>query len=484
LISKSYAAGETIISRGDIVTPLVIEALQTYNLLRPPDIWQQIAIRSLLVVILASTLTLYAFQVHPEQIRIPRQALSLSLLFILATFGMQFMTPGPTFLPYLFPGATLPMVLAVLFSPGMGIMSALISGALGGFLAPRGLELGLYIMVSGSMAALVIGRAERLSSFFWAGIASSVAAAIIVIIFRLPDPATDIIGKALLVGVAIISGLLSASIGFGLLLLVSSFLGITTNLQLIELSRPDHPLLQLILQNAPGTYQHSLQVANLAEQAARAIGANPFLTRVGALYHDVGKALRPQFFIENQVPGQNVHEQLDPTTSASVILAHVNDGLELASRYRLPDNVRAFITEHHGTSNVSYQYHAAIEAVGGDKNRVDVRDFMYPGPAPSSRETAVLMLADGVEAKARADKPQNAEEIDQLVRWVIEDRLAKGQLSRTELTLKDLDTIRASFVKTLRNIYHPRIRYPEAALQETVPTPQETEAAPTPSNGT
>jgi len=384
---------------------------------------------------------------------------------------MQLMIPGRTVLPYLFPTATIPMLLTVLFSPGMGIMSALVTSALAGFLAPRGFELSLYIVLSGTMAALVIGRAERLSSFLWAGLAAAVSAATVVVIFRFPDPATDLLGKATLLGAAIISGLLSASLGFGLLLLISNFLGITTSLQLIELSRPDHPLLQTILHNAPGSYQHSLQVANLAEQAARSIGANPLPTRVGALYHDAGKALRPQFFIENQVPGQNVHEQLDPTTSASVILAHVPDGLEFARKYRLPASIQAFIHEHHGTMEVSYQYHAAIEAAGGDKSRVDLREFTYPGPTPLSRETAVLMLADSVEAKARADSPPDREAIDKLVRWVIEDRLTKGQLRRTDLTLKDLDTIRSTFVKTLMNIFHPRLRYPEPSQEDTVPTP-------------
>ncbi len=478
-VHKSYAAGETIISRGEVVTPLDIEALTAYGLLKPPDPWQKIAIQTLLVVILGSALSLYYYRVHLDQIKNFRHALTISILFIFVALMMQLMIPGRTVLPYLFPAATVPMLLTVLFSPGMGIMSALVTGALAGFLAPRGLELSLYTILGGTMAALVIGRAERLSSFFWAGLAATVSAATVVVIFRFPDPATDLMGKATLLGAAIISGLLSASLGFGLLLLISNFLGITTSLQLIELSRPDHPLLQLILHNSPGSYQHSLQVANLAEQATRSIGANPLLTRVGALYHDAGKALRPQFFIENQVPGQNVHEQLDPATSASVILAHVPDGLELARKYRLPTSIQAFIQEHHGTMEVSYQYHAAIEAAGGDKSHVDLRDFTYPGPTPRSRETAVLMLADGVEAKARADSPPDREAIDKLVRWVIEDRLTKGQLRRTDLTLKDLDTIRSTFVKTLMNIFHPRLRYPEPSQEDTVPTPHKNDSTAT-----
>jgi hypothetical protein len=340
-------------------------------------------------------------------------------------------------------------------------MGAVVSGALAGFLGARGLELGLYISLSGIMGALMIGKAERLSTFFWSGLSAALAAVAIVVIFRFPDPATDMVGKASLMGAGLLSGFLSASLAFGLLLLVGSVVGITTNLQLIELSRPDQPLLQFILRNAPGTYQHSLQVANLAEQAARAVGANPLLTRVGALYHDAGKALRPQFFIENQVAGQNIHQQLDPATSAGIILAHVRDGLDLAKKYRLPAQVQAFIPEHHGKMEASYQYQAAVEAAGGDASRVDRKAFAYPGPRPHSKETALLMLADGVEAKARAEAPKDDGEIEALVNWVIQNRLTNGQLDRTNLTLKDLDTIRRSFVSTLRGIYHPRIRYPE-----------------------
>jgi putative nucleotidyltransferase with HDIG domain len=218
--------------------------------------------------------------------------------------------------------------------------------------------------------------------------------------------------------------------------------------------------LLFILHNAPGTYQHSLQVANLAEQAARAIGANALLTRVGAFYHDCGKALHPHYYIENQTAEQNVHEQLDPSSSAHIILDHVREGIELARRYRLPKQVQAFIPEHHGTLELTYQLQAAIEDAGGDEHLVNRKDFTYPGPRPRSKETAILMLSDGVEAKARADNPRDEDEIDTLVRWVIQDRLNRGQLDRTELTLKDLDTIRRTLATSLKGIYHPRLRYP------------------------
>jgi putative nucleotidyltransferase with HDIG domain len=479
-VIKTYAAGETIVLRGQIVEPVHLEALRAYGMLEPPEAWRDVAVEALLVVLLAALVVLYVYRVHPNLALSTRMALFLAVGFLLSTLAMQFMVPGHTVLPYLFPAATLPMLLAVVYGPGMGLVGAVVTGALAGYLASAGLEIALYAAMSGALGALVLGRAERLSSFFWAGVAASLSAAAIVVVFRIPDANTDIFGKATLLGAAAINGLLAASLGFGLLLLAGNLLGIVTNLQLIELSRPDHPLLLFILRNAPGTYQHSLQVANLAEQAARAVGANPLLTRVGALYHDAGKALRPQFYIENQTPEQNIHEQLDPATSASVIQSHVREGLDLARKYRLPRQIQAFIPEHHGTLEMTYQYHAALEQAGGDERTVDAKEFAYPGPRPRSKETAILMLADGVEAKARAELPHDEVEIEQLVDWVIRDRLSRGQLDRTDLTLKDIDAIRRSLTTSLKGIYHPRLRYPGPEAEADATVAPALEKAPSP----
>jgi putative nucleotidyltransferase with HDIG domain len=468
-VVKSYAAGETIIGRGEVVQPAHLEALSAYGLLRPPDAWRQAAVSALLATVLAMTMALFVYRVHPQLAVSSRLALLLAVSFIVVAIILQLMVPGRTVLPYLFPAGALPMTIAVVFGPGMGVLTAFITGALAGYLGARGLELALFLSLSGAVSALVIGKAERLLTFFWAGVAGSLAAVAVIVVFRFPDAATDTIGKASLLAAASVNGLLSASLAFGLILLAGSLLGIVTNLQLIELSRPDHPLLLLILRNAPGTYQHSLQVANLAEQAARAIGGNGLLTRVGALYHDCGKALHPHYFIENQTPDQNVHEQLDPSSSAHIILDHVREGMDLARRYRLPRQVIAFIPEHHGTLDLAFQYQQALEDAGGDEKQVNRKDFTYPGPRPRSKETAILMLADGAEAKARADNPRDEEAIEQLVSWVIQDRLNRGQFDRTDLTLKDLDTIRRTLATSLKGMYHPRLRYPE--MPAPVPPP-------------
>jgi len=466
-VVKTYAAGETIIDRGDVVTDLQIEGLQAYGLLRPPNRVEDIALQSLLIALLGTSLALFVTRAYPKQVRQPRIVATLSGLFVLSSLAMKVMVPSPGVLAYLFPAATVPILLSVLFGNGLGILAAIVGGVIASYMGSRGHEIALYVILSGTLGALTIGKADQLRAFLWSGLAASVAALAVIVVFRFNDPATNTLGKISLVGTGIGSGMLSAILSLGLLQPIGNLLGMNTRMQLYELARPDNPVLQLLLRNAPGTYQHSLQVANLAEQAAREIGANPLLTRVGALYHDAGKAVRAQYYIENQMPGQNVHDQLDPTTSAGIIISHVQEGLDLARKHRLPAIVQHFMSEHHGTMRANYQYQNALESVQGDEAKLDVRDFTYPGPRPHSRETALLMLADGVEAKTRADNPSDEETLDELVHWLIKDRLDKGQLDNADLTLRDLETIRHSFVNTLKGIFHPRIRYPEAAADET-----------------
>jgi putative nucleotidyltransferase with HDIG domain len=243
---------------------------------------------------------------------------------------------------------------------------------------------------------------------------------------------------------------------------LAPLLDLTTTLQLVELSRPDHPLLQRLLREIPGTYQHTLQVANLAEQAAERIQANSMLARVGALYHDIGKMKNPQFFIENQSSQQiNTHDDMAPEESAGIIIEHVPHGLELAKKYRLPRRIRDFIPEHHGTLITRYQYGKALELVDGKEDLVDLSQFRYPGPRPQSRETALVMLADGCEAYVRSQSPDTDQELRNLIKEMVDRRVALGQLNDTNMTLKDLKVIIDSFAATLKGTYHARVDYPD-----------------------
>jgi len=314
---------------------------------------------------------------------------------------------------------------------------------------------------------LALGPARRFWGFVRAGIAIAFSGFAVLIAYRLPIYSPDWIGALQFVGVVVFAGFASASVTLLLQYVLAQALGLTTALQLLDISRPDSPLLQFFLRNAPGTYQHSLQVANLAEQAAEKIGADPLLTRVGAQFHDIGKSLNPTFFIENQIPGSlNTHQDAIPEEVAATIIRHVTDGVQLAKKHRLPRRLQDFILEHHGTLITRYQYNQAMEAADSDVTKVDIEKFRYPGPRPASRETALLMLADATEARARAERPETDEDIRKLVKSVIETVQKFNQLDDTLLTLRDLNLITESYVTTLRGSYHPRIQYPNAKVPD------------------
>jgi cyclic-di-AMP phosphodiesterase PgpH len=241
--------------------------------------------------------------------------------------------------------------------------------------------------------------------------------------------------------------------------------GILTVFQLLELANPSQPLLRRLLVETPGTYHHSLMVGNLAERAAEAIGADPLVTRVAAYYHDVGKLENPLAFIENQAGGDNIHDQLDPEVSAGIVKQHVVDGIDLAYKSRLPKALIAFIPQHHGTAIMSYFYARAKE-LAGPGVVVDERKFRHAGPKPQSREAALLMLADGVEASVRSLASRDEPAIRAMVTRIIEERIADGQFDECDLTLRDLELIREAFVGQLLGMYHSRIAYPQNTVVE------------------
>lgn len=461
-VTQEYKAGEIIILRGQIVTPAQLEALHEFGLIEDADPWQEYAGAGALVVMMMGLVWLYFSRRHLEFLYNARSLLVVALLFIIFIVGARLTIPDRTIIPYAFPLAAFGLLIATLFGVEAGIVLTIVISLLVPYNLPNALDLTPYYLLSSLTGVLVLGAARRVWTFFRAGMAVAAAGMAMLLAFRVPFAAVDAVALFQLAGAAVFSGLASSSIALLLQYFLAQTLGLTTALQLIEISRPDFPLLQFFLRNAPGTYQHSLQVANLAEQAAELIGADALLTRVGALFHDVGKAMNPTFFIENQPQGEmNTHEDLDPAEAASIIIAHVPDGVTLARKYRLPRRIEDFILEHHGTMITFYQYNQAVEAAGGDKSRVNEKDFQYPGPRPRSRETALLMLADGSEARARAERPQDEEAMRRIVLSTIELAQKQGQLDNTQLTLSDLSMITDAFVTILRGTHHPRISYPK-----------------------
>ncbi|NOY99408.1 MAG: HDIG domain-containing protein [Chloroflexi bacterium] len=461
-VVQTYKSGETIVSGGQIISAADLEALQTLGLIQPKQQWPDYVGAGALVVTLAIFVGLYFARRRPPFVNDLRSLILIAIVFLLFLVSARLTIPNHTIIPYLYPLPAFGLLVATLFGLDTGLVLSLALALLTTYGLSNALDLTPYYLLPSLVSILILGSARRVWAFVRAGIAVAVIGVVMLLAYWLPFRPTDWIGTATLIGAASFNGMASASLTLLLQFFLAQILGLTTALQLLEISRPDAPLLQFFLRSAPGTYQHSLQVANLAEQAAESIGADALLVRVGALFHDVGKTQNPSFFIENQTPGSiNTHQDIDPAESAATIIRHVTDGVKLARKYRLPHRLIDFILEHHGTLITRYQYSQALEAAHGDATKVDIEKFRYPGPPPRSRETALLMLADGAEARNRAERPQNDEELRTLIRSVIDTAQRSGQLNNTHLTLRDLNLIAESFFATLRGTRHPRIEYPK-----------------------
>lgn len=466
-VVKSYKAGETVVPAGEIVTPADMEAFQQLGMIRPNQRWEDMAGAASLIILSAVFVSLYFLRRKRTLIlNDARNLMVIALIFIVFLLGARLFT-NRTLAPYGYPLQAAGLLLATLFGFETGLILSIPLCLIAAYGLPNSLDLAPYYLISSLVGVLVLGPARRFRGFMSAGIAISISGFAVLGAYRFPVSTPDLLGIAQLVGVVMFCGFSAASVTLLLQYLFAQALGLTTALQLLDISRPDSPLLQFFLRSAPGTYQHSLQVANLAEQAAEKIGADPLVTRVGAQFHDIGKAMNPNFFIENQVAGsENTHHDISPQESAATIIRHVTDGIQLAKKYRLPLRMHDFILEHHGTLITRYQYNQAMEAAQGDVTKVNIDDFRYPGPRPHSRETALLMLADATEARARAERPATDDDLRALVRSVIDTVQKFGQLDDTLLTLRDLGLITESFVTTLRGIYHPRIQYPNATVPD------------------
>ena len=485
-ISVTYEQNESILRAGQVIRAQHIEALQALGL-KESDLHSLTILGTLAYVLLLGLVVgMYVWRFRPRPLKHPHYVwltFGLSLVFLAMA---RLMVPGHALLPYLFPAAALTVTLGALIEVHFGMLVAMLIGLTVGQIAGGSLELTVYAAVGGLLGVISLGRVERVNRLLWAGIYVALCNVLCVLIFRVPSGSVDPIGLLQLVGAALVNGALSASLPLLVFFVAGNVSDITTSLQLLDLSRPTQPLLRQLLLKAPGTYHHSLLVSNLSEQAAERIGANTLLTRVGAYYHDIGKMARPYFFVENQMQGDNVQDRLDPVTSAQIIVNHVRDGLDLAKKYRLPADVRAFIAEHQGTGLTRYFYQKALDAAD-DPAKIDENEFRYPGPRPQSKETAIVMLADASEAAVRASNPSSIEEIDSIVGRLIAERLTLGELDDSGLTIGELREIQNAFVQMLQGAFHPRIKYPErfrdkVSHQASEPVVAETNSTPGPTS--
>lgn len=483
-ITRTISEGQRVVRAGDIITELDIEMLEQLGLLQAETDWRDVGsifLASLLSVVIV---TLYGQQ---SQDRIPgngRYMSAVVLLILLFTAAARLMVSGPSYLIYWYPITTLSMLLLIMLGLRLAIVITIMMAAMVGFIAPNSLELSMYIAAGGLMAVLLLRDAQRVNAFFRAGLAAAVGHITVTIIFQLPQN-QDVVAVLQQILFGLGNGVLSAALTLVGFFVVGSLFGVITILQLQELTRLDHPLLQELLRKAPGTYHHSIMVANLAEQASERVkNVNSALVRVGAFYHDIGKMKRPPFFTENQ-EGVNPHDALEPESSARIITSHVSEGLELARKYRLPLRIRDFIAEHHGNRIVKGFYLKAVALADGDENSVDKERFRYHGPRPRSRETGIVMLADSIEATSTALRPSTEKAIEKLVNSIVDEHVTEGQLNNSGLTLGDIQVIRASFIDTLKGRFHVRVKYPgNESMMEPTPAadvPPET-AVPTATN--
>ncbi|MDZ4768316.1 MAG: HDIG domain-containing protein [Chloroflexota bacterium] len=461
LVVRSFERGQVVVRAGARLEAVDYEALQRFGLLEGADRRAQMLVRALIASLLVLVLIgLYLARFPDAAYMRGRFIAVLCVLFLLSLLSARlFVGVQPPY--YIYPAAGLALLLVVIAKPEIAVIGTLAQAILIGLMANNSLEIATLVIAGGMVGALILRRTERLNSYFVIGALIAVTNVVVVTLFNLDllDSA-DTTALGVLIVYGLINGILAAMVALVGMYVLTFVLNLPTSLRLVELSQPNHPLLQRMLREAPGTYQHSLQVANLCEQAANAIGANAELIRVAALYHDIGKMLNPAFFVENQADNLNAHDALnDPYRSASIIIGHVTEGNELARQYRLPVRVRDFILEHHGTTKVGYFYARAVEQAG-EADSVDVDQFTYPGPKPQSRETAIMMLADGCESTVRARKPINKLEITEIVDTLFTQRMRDGQLDEADLTLRDLDTAREIFVEMLQAVFHPRINYP------------------------
>lgn len=453
---------QIIVRKGDEINSRALELIQKTGLLKENEgIDYTLVIGSLLVVFLLEFIIIaYLYIFNRQMLNNIRNLVILSII-ILSVIIISKSVYGIS--GYLLPVATATMLISILIDAKLAILVNFVMTIIIGLITGNDVNIMVMCLVGGAVGAFGVINTQQRHNIFITGLTVGIVNMLTIIAF-------DLIGEAEMQQIiiksfyGILNGVFSAILTIGSLPLWESGFGIVTPLKLLELSNPNHPLLKKLLLEAPGTYHHCILVGNLSEAAAEAVKGNPLVARVGAYYHDVGKLKRPYFFKENQLNSENPHDKINPNLSTLIITSHVKDGVELAKKYKLPDIINSIIQQHHGETLVAYFYHKALNGENHDAVKED--NFRYSGPKPQTKEAAIIMLADSVEAAVRSMREPTKGKIEGLVRQIIKDKLNDGQLDECDLTLKDLDTIANSFLNILLGIFHERIEYPKLDLSE------------------
>lgn len=448
---------QIIINEGEPVAEAQIELLRNLGLLKEKSL--SLGLHFAIIVMVVGIIGLQWLYLKQKCNQVYNNYNKLVVVNVLTLLTVILTRVIGVISPYIIPFACAPMLLSILLDDKISVMISALNVIFISFLMKFSVDITLIAILNAIAVPIVIKRVQQRNDIIY----SSLYISIVNILFSttigyfLSTNMLEIAKKSLTVGLsAFISGILA----IGILPFLENIFDLVTNIKLLELSNPNHPLMKRLLLEAPGTYHHSVLVANLSEMAAESIGANPIFARVSAYYHDVGKLERPYYFKENQVGIDNPHNNLAPSLSSIIILSHVDDGVKLAKKYGLPSSIVDVVGQHHGDSLVKYFY---ITMKNNSENPDDVKeeDYRYKGPAPMTKEAAIVMLADSVEAAVRSIQAPTREKIEAMVDNIIKGRLEENQLSNSELTFKDMKNIREAFLKVLSGIYHERIEYPK-----------------------
>ena len=498
MVQKTVRDGERLVSRGSSVTAAQIEALQLLGLSSDKD---SVAPYLGLLALVATLMTLFYFYLrnYRREIYLKRKSLLLLgvvmivillLCKLIVIFVLDAQDSSTAAIGYLLPTAAASMLLAVLLDRDTAIIATLILSAFVGVIMQGSLGYALVSLASGLTGVICASRLNQRSQFVSASAYLMLVNVLVIGGWGLVCQ-TDYRFILISMVFGLVNGLLSAILAMGMLPYLESGFGITTVIRLLELSNSNHPLLKQLMMEAPGTYNHSVLVGNLAESAADAIGADALLVRVASYYHDVGKLKRPHFYIENQRPGENPHDKLQPALSALIITSHPSDSVKMLKEHRFPPEILDIVEQHHGSGVLSYFYHRAKEnALVPEEVKLD--DYRYKGRRPQTKEAALVMLADSVQAAVQALTSGDKQQIENRIHGVIQGKVDEGQLNEAPLTFRDLELIETTFLTVLSGMHHTRISYPgqennastapaeavsATALPDT-PSPQEESAAP------
>jgi putative nucleotidyltransferase with HDIG domain len=451
---------EKIISRGELITPELKRKLDSFIQAKmeremPSGALQLYIGKILIIFIIIGVFTTYLYIARPKIWRDNAMLLLLFSITLIELVAVWYSLQFENLSPYIVPIGLASILFTVIFDSRVGFFATVTVALLAGTIRGNDFPFALATIFAGSLGVFATRGIRKRSQVFAPVLLVFVGYAVSILAFNFSRLASlnEILND---LQFAAMSSILCFLV-YPILLLIEKVFGITTDMTLMELSDLNHPLLREMATKAPGTYAHTMQVSLLAEEAATAIGANPLLCRVGAYFHDIGKTAEADYFTENQ-NGKNLHDHLQATTSGRIIADHVKRGLVIGRQHKLPEEVIDFIPEHHGTTIIHFFYDKALKTLPPEK--INIEDFRYPGPKPRRKETAIVMLADSVEASVRSLTNPTEETIGQIIDTVIRKRLDENQFNESDLTFSDLERIKQSFIKTLVANKHKRIKYP------------------------